>query len=552
MTTLSPPYTSPTRSAVLTTRGLVCSASPLAGAAGAQVLREGGNAFDAAVATAAVETVTLPPMCGVGGEVFALLYEASGGKVWDVTGSGRAPTGATREFFTGRGYAKMPSEGPLTPTIPGEVDAWQTILDRFGTRTLAETIAPAIELAERGFPLPGRIGAYFPAYLDKLNRYPSTSKTLTRNGASYRAGDLLVLPNLAATLRRIAEHGAREFYEGALAAEIAAAVQEAGGLFTREDLAAHRTEVSEAKARTTYRGYEVLATAPPSQGFLPLEILNILEGDDLAAMGHNSPDAIHLMAEAVKLAFADRLAYMGDPAVMDNPLDELLDKRFAAARRAAIDPRRASAAAQAGALEAVGAGISPSTSYFCAIDAEGNAVSFVHSLSQYFGSGFVAGDTGVTLNDRAGRGFYLDEDHPNVIAPGKRTMNTIQTYMALRDGKPALVGGTPGGDRQPSWNAQMLVNVLDYGLNVQAAADAPRWHHFPGSDPATADEPFALRVEEGFDEAALDDLRARGHNVEQMPAGVTAGAVQLIAIDQASGVRSGGTDRRSDGYPTPE
>ena len=552
MTTLGQAYTSPTRSAVLTTRGLVCSASPLAGAAGAQVLREGGNAFDAAVTTAAVETVVLPPMCGVGGEVFALLYEAPTGSVWDITGSGRAPSGATREFFTDRGYSKMPSEGPLTPTIPGEADAWQTILERFGTRTLAETIAPAIELAERGFPLPGRIGSYFPAYLNKLNRYPSTAKTLTRNGASYRAGDLLIQPNLAATLRRIAEHGAREFYEGALAAEVVRAVQDAGGLFTREDMAAHRTGVSEAKARTTYHGYDLLATAPPSQGYLPLEILNILEGDDLAAMGHNSADAIHLMTEAIKLAFADRLAYMGDPAVMASPLDELLDKRFAAARRAAINPRRAASSAQAGALEAVGAGISSSTSYFCAVDAEGNAVSFVHSLSQYFGSGFVAGETGVTLNDRAGRGFYLDEGHPNAIAPGKRTMNTIQTYMALRDGKPVLVGGTPGGDRQPSWNVQMLANVLDYGLNVQASADAPRWHHFPGSDPATADEPFALRVEQGFDEAALNELRARGHNVERMPEEVTAGAVQLIAIDPDTGVRSGGTDRRSDGYTVPE
>ncbi len=544
-------FLSPTRSAVLTTGGLVCSASPLAGAIGAQVLRSGGNAFDAAVAVAAGEAVTLSPMCGLGGEVFALFYEASTGKVYDITGSGAAPTGATRDFFVSKGYTKMPPEGPLTPSVPGAVAAWQTITTRFGTRTLAELIEPAIGLAEHGYPIPGRIGAYYAMYADKINRYPSTAAVFAKDSHTLVPGDVIVQPALARTLRRIADGGADEFYRGALAQEIASAVQAAGGLMTAEDLARHKTRVAEAAASTDYRGFTVYANAPPSQGYMLLEVLNIVEGFDLPAMGYDSGEAAHVLTEALKLAFADRLAYLGDPEFVEVPLAGLLSKEFANERRQSIDRGHASKSADAGAPAQLTAGVSPSTSYFCVVDAEGNAASYIHSISQYFGSGFVAGETGVLLNDRVGRGFYLDEGHPNVVEPGKRTMNTIQTYMVLRDGKPALVGGTPGGDRQPSWNLQVISNVLDHGLNVQEAADLPRWQHFPGSDPATADRPFELRVEAGFNPASVAALEGLGHAVAAVPSDQTAGSVQLIAIDQATGVRSGGTDRRSDGYPIP-
>jgi gamma-glutamyltranspeptidase/glutathione hydrolase len=544
-------FLSPTRSAVLTTGGLVCSASPLAGAIGAQVLRGGGNAFDAAVAVAASEAVTLSPMCGVGGEVFALFYEASTGKVYDITGSGAAPAGATRDFFVSKGYTKMPQEGPLTPSVPGEVDAWQTIVTRFGTRSLAELIEPAIGLAERGYPIPGHIGAYYAMYADKIGRYPSTAAVFAKGGHTLVPGDVIVQPALAKTLRRIADGGADEFYRGALAREIASAVQAAGGLMTADDLARQQTHVVEATASTDYRGYTVYANAPPSQGYMLLETLNIAEGFDLPAMGQDSAEAAHVLAEALKLAFADRLAYLGDPAFVDVPLAALLSKKFAEARRESINPGEASKSADAGAPAQLTTGVSPSTSYFCVVDADGNAVSFIHSISQYFGSGLVAGETGVLLNDRVGRGFYLEEGHPNVVEPGKRTMNTIQTYMALRDGKPVLVGGTPGGDRQPSWNVQVLSNVLDHGLNVQEAADLPRWQHFPGSDPATSDLPFELRIEDGFNPDSIATLERLGHTVAAAPSDQTTGSVQLIAIDQGTGVRSGGTDRRSDGYPIP-
>ena len=551
MSTPSLPYASPHRSAVLTTRGLVCSASPLAGAVGAAVLRDGGNAFDAAIAVAAVEAVTITPMCGVGGEVFALLYDASSEMVWDVTGSGRAPAAAHREWFVERGYTRMPPHGPLAPTVPGEVDAWETIACRFGTRPLSALIAPAIDLAERGYPIPGLISRFYASDVEKLRNYASSRRILTKDGAPYVAGDMLRLPDLARTLQRIADGGADEFYRGSLGAEIAAAVQAEGGLITADDLASHQTYVSEAAARIDYRGRTILSTAPPSQGYIVLEILNVAEGYDLASMGHYSAEATHVLVEATKRAFADRLAYMGDPDFNANPIDELLGKEFAASHRSTIG-KRASDGVHAGELAAVGAGTSEDTSYFCVVDADGNAASFIHSLSMVFGSGFIAGDTGVLLNDRASRGFYLDAGHPNAVAPRKRTMNTIQAWMVLDDDGPVLLGGTPGGDRQPSWNVQLITSVLDHGANVQAAVDAPRWNHFPGADPVTQGLPYELRLDAGFDEPAAAELAARGHNVRRTPDDIVTGAAQLIALDHKTGLRSGGTDRRCDGYPVAE
>ena len=544
---------SKSHSPVYTTRGLVGSASPQAGAAGARALREGGNAFDAAVAVAAAEAVTLPMMCGIGGEVFALLYHAASGKLYGVSGSGRAPMGATRDYFVSRGYVKMPFDGPLTPAVPGEVRAWQTILDNFGSRSLASLIEPAVELAEEGFPLPPRAASYFTNHYDKVAKHPAAARTFIKpDGSAYRVGDVLAQPNLARSLRRIADNGPDEFYEGALGREIAEAVQEAGGLITESDLAAQRTALYDDPPSVRYRGHAVHATGLPSQGALTLELLSLLDGFDLAALGHNTPACIHTMVEAKRLAFADRLAYLGDPEFVRVPLDELLSPEYAAERRKLIDMERAAKnVVRAGEL-AHSAAPSPSTSYFNVVDREGNAVSFIHSLSVYFGSGFVAGDTGVLLNDRAGRGFYLDEGHVNVVAPGKRTINTIHAYIVFADGKPILVGGTPGGDNQPQWNAQAIANVLDHGMDVQQAADAPRWAHFPSADPRTIDEPVVLRMEEEFDEETKQALRERGHDVTAYPAVGTPGAVQLIAIDHERGVRSGGTDCRSDGYPIPE
>ena len=540
------------RSAVRTKKGVVCSSSPLAGAIGAQILRRGGNACDAAVAVAVAEAVTLPPMCGMGGEVFALIYSAKNKSIQGVSGGGRAPMGATREYFIERGYEKMPTDGPLCPSVPGEVAAWETILEQFGTMSLAEVIEPAIELAEEGFALSGRIAKYFTQALDKLSKFPSSAKIYIKpDGSPYVEGDVLVQKDLARSLRRVAEGGAEEFYHGELAKEIAAAIIEGGGLIDEDDLAGQQTVVYDDPPSVDFHGHDVYATALPTQGVLTLELLSLLDAFDLAESGHNTPESVHTMVEAKRLAFADRLAYIGDPEFVEVPMDTLLSKEYAARRIEAIDPNKMADVVPAGVLSQSGSP-NPSTSYFCVMDADGNAVSFIHSLSMYYGCGFVAGDTGILLNDRTARGFYLDEGHVNVIAPGKRTVNTIHNYMVMRDGELMLVGGTPGGDNQPQWNAQVLSNIIDHGMNVQEAADAPRWTHFPGTDPRSADRPMVLRMEDGFAEETYASLKAKGHTIEEYPSVGTPGAVQLIAVDWTTGVHTGGTDGRCDGYPIPE
>ncbi|GBD10734.1 Putative gamma-glutamyltransferase YwrD [bacterium HR23] len=537
------------RSVVLTRNGMVCSASPLAASAGLRVLQEGGNAIDAAIATAGVEGVVLPPMCGLGGEVFALVYRAREGKVYGVTGSGKAPLKATRDFFVSRGYRVMPQDGPLSVAIPGEVDAYATLLERFGSGrfTLARLLEPAIALAEEGFPLPQRIARYFAIAGPQLARSPSAGRIFLQEGRPYRPGAVLRQHQLAQTLQAIARHGPREFYEGEVARRILTALQAEGGLYTPQEWASHRTILYDDPLSTTYRGVTIYETHLPSQGILVLQMLNLLEGFDLQGMGHTTADYIHLLTEAKKLAYADRLAYLGDPEFVPSPWQTLLSKAYAQERRRAIEMGRASPLVAPGAL-AVPAD-DGATSYFCVIDKEGNAVSFIHSLSNAFGACWVAGDTGVLLNNRVGRGFSLVEGHPNVIAPGKRTMHTLNAYMAFREGRLLLLGGTPGGDNQPQWNVQVLTRLLDFGLNPQEAAEAPRFTHFPGTDPIAVDNPPELRLEEPFlkDTALVEELRRRGHRVGPYPASAFLGGVQIIMVDPSTGVRMGGSDPRCDG-----
>ena len=542
------PNISAGRSAVYTRGGMVCSISPLAASTGVGVLRDGGNAFDAAIATAAVEGVTVPAMCGLGGEPFVLMYEARSGRVFGLSGSGKAPMAATRDHFVGQGHKTMPPTGPLSAAIPGEVDAYATILERFGTRPLKKLMEPAIGYAEEGYPIPPLQANNFSEGLDKLRQDPQTSALFTRNGAPYRAGDILVQKDLAETLRRVAEGGVEEFYRGDTARELVRSLGEAGGLYTLDELAGHETELYEDPISTTYRGYTVYETAPPSQGLLVLQVLNILDGIDLAGMGFYSADAIHAMVEAKKLAFADRNRYMGDPRFVDIPLGELISKEFASKRRALIRKDRAASDIEAGALRGAVGAADGDTSYLCVVDREGNAVSFIHSLSNAFGSGFVAGRTGVLLNNRLGRGFSLVEGHPNVIEPGKRTMHTLNAYMIFKDAKPYMIGGTPGGDHQISWNAQVITNVLDHGMDAQEAVEAPRWTSLPGSDPATVDDPPVLHVHEDTPSQEVNKLRAMGHDVVLRPPRPSSGSAKVIIIDPDTGVRMGGCDPRSDGH----
>ena len=540
------PHAPTGRSMVYTKGGLVCSASPLAASAGVEVLKAGGNAFDASVAVAAVEGVTVTPMCGLGGEPFALLYHAKTGRLYGLNGSGAAPKSASRDYFLERGYKLMPSEGPLSVAIPGEVDTFATILEKFGTMPLDRLLEPAIGYAEEGYPVPPRMAVFFQQEAPKLNRFRQSAAIFTKNGAPYREGDLLVQKDLAKSLRRVARGGAEEFYRGDLGRELAAAIQQAGGLYTSEELSAHGTVLYDNPISTTYRGLDVYQTSLPSHGLLTLELLNIIERFDIKAMGFNSAQSIHVMAEAKKLAYADRLAHVGDPDFVKVPADELLSKEYAARRSESIDPQRASARVTTGALYQESP--TDNTSYFCVVDGEGNAVSFIHSLSHIFGSGFTAGGTGILLNNRVGRGFSLEEGHPNVIEPGgKRTMHTLNAYMVFKDGLPYLVGGTPGGDAQPQWNVQVVSSVIDIGLNVQQAAEAPRWMSTPGTDPPTVHQPYRLALENGIPGTVVEELKRMGHDAARFESAF-GGAVQLIMVDHERGLRMGGSDPRADGH----
>jgi gamma-glutamyltranspeptidase/glutathione hydrolase len=526
----------------MATRGMVASGHPLASAAGLRVLMSGGNAMDAAVTTAAVLGVVQPMMSGVGGDTFLLYHHAREGRVWALNGSGIAPYAATREFFVDRGYTRIPFRGMLSVSVPGAVDAMVTALERWGSGrfSLAQLLEPAIFYAEEGFPVTEKVSAWIAEAEEILKAYPSAARIYLPEGRPPRPGELLVQRDLADTLRRIAEGGREVFYRGELARTIVRYCRAHGGLLTEREFAEHRSEIY-TPLETTYRGYRVLTTAPPSQGFILLEMLNILEECGLSRLGWGAPDTVHLMVEAKKLAFADRLAYVGDPRFVENPIGTLLSKDYARRRAREIHPLQASAGPRPGVLrEELGA-----TTYFAVADREGNLVSYITSLSASFGCAEVVEGTGILLNNRAGRGFTLETGHPNVLAPGKRTMHTLMCFMALHpDGRPFLVWGTPGGDGQPQWCAQVWVNLVDFGMNVQQAVEAPRWLSFPGTDPADLPAPFELRVEPGFPAETVAELQRRGHRV--VPLSGFAGGAQVILVDEA-GVYRGGSDPRVDG-----
>ena len=530
------------RSLVYGRRGIVCSNSPLAASAGLEVMREGGNAFDAALAVAATEAVTLVPLCGMGGDSFILAYEAASGQLTGINSSGVAPTGATVDYYRSRGYEEMPIDGPHSISVPGEVAAWEEMHRRFCTMPFPSLLETAIGYAEDGFPVSPGIGRSFFHAVGKLSRFEASAAIYSSNGGMKAEGEILANPDLARSLQQVAQGGADEFYRGDLARRMVQELRKAGGLFTEADFAEHRLDVYD-PISTQYRDHVIYQTQPPTQGFLLLEMLNLVEDFDLAGMGQNSPQAIHLMTEAKKIAYGDRNRLAGDPRFVEWPLHELISKEYASGRRPEIDPLRANNVAPA-----VGETGDGNTTYFCVADGAGNCVSWIHSLSNSFGSGFVAAGTGVVFNNRGGRGFSLQPGHPNAIEPGKRTMHTLNCYMAFKDGQPVIVGGTPGGDYQPQCGLQVLSNLLDHGMDPQEAVEAPRWWSFPGTDPATVKTPFELRLEAGMPAGLDQELEALGHRVARRRPGINDGKVQLIVRDLATGVLKGASDPRGDGH----
>jgi gamma-glutamyltranspeptidase/glutathione hydrolase len=522
-------------------RGMVASAHPAAALAGIAVLERGGNACDAAIAVAAVEGVVLPMMCGLGGDAFVLVHDARRGELLGYNGSGVAAAGATPDYYRSQGLTKMPLDGVHSVGVPGALSVYEAIWRRHGTLPWAELWAPAIRLAAEGLVITEHVSHRIAERADVLARFPDSARQFLPGGRVPSPGTRWAAPDLARSLGVVAERGAEALYRGELAERLLAFLGREGARFQPDDFA-RQEAVSYAPISTTYRGLTVHETAPVSQGFLLLEQLNILEGFDLAALAPLSADRLHLLVEAKKLAFADRNRHAGDPAFVRWPLERLIGKAHAARRRGEIDPRKAGDPAGAGLDEHGG-----DTSYFAVADRDGNAVSFIHSLSASFGSGVVAGDTGITLNNRAGRGFSLEAGHPNVLAPGKRTMHTLNAYLVTRDGRPWLCGGTPGGDQQTQWSVQTLTGLVDHGLGLQDAIEAPRWQSFPGTDPANLGLPLAVRVESRVPEATRQELADRGHVVETLGPWSGGGAVQLVQLDHEHGVLRGATDPRAGG-----
>lgn len=520
----------PPRDVTMARRGMVASAHHLASDVGLEMLRHGGNAIDAAVAAAALLTVVEPRNGHLGGDTFMLIHLAGAGRVVALNGSGAAPAAATIDLY--RRLGGIPDDGLLSSTVPGTVSCWALALDRYGTRSMAEVLAAAIAYADQGVSVTARLHRLLSLDAPTYRRFPDSARVFLPDGDVPAEGTLFRQPALAESLRRIAAGGRDAFYRGRLTEEMVASAGQQGGLFTVDDFASHQTEELE-PLTVTYRGYTVSEQPPVSQGIIVLLALNILREFDLRGMGHGSSAAIHLMLEAIKLAFEDRLRYLGDPRHVEVPLTMLLSTDHARAQARRIDRGRARPLSVPDAQH-------PDTTSLVAADETGNMVSYIHSL--FSGAGVVLGDTGVLMNSRL-LNFTLEEGHPNCLAPGKRPIHTLNAYVVQQDGEAVLVGGTPGAHWQAQTNLQILSNVLDFGLDPQRAIEAPR---FTVGDQLDVGNPM-VKIESRVGERVVTELRDLGHAIEVIGPWDAGGAVQLIARDPVSGMYRGATEVRRPG-----
>jgi gamma-glutamyltranspeptidase/glutathione hydrolase len=530
------------RSVVLARNGMVATSHPLASQIGLDVLRSGGNAVDAAIAANAALGLMEPMSCGIGGDLYALVWDAKTQKLYGLNASGRAPRAATREFFAQKGLSEIPETGPLSWSVPGCVDGWDQLRQRFGSRSWRQLLEPSIAYAEQGFPVTEVIAGYWRAAQDMLARHDEAARVFLPAGRAPRMGEVFRNPALARTYRLLAEQGRDAFYKGPIAQELVRFSQAHGGLLSAEDLASHTSTWVE-PVSTTYRGYEVWQIPPPGQGLAVLQMLNLLEGYDLAKLGPESPDYWHLFVEAKKLAYADRARYYADPDFAAVPVQELISKSYAQVRRRLIDPHKARVGVPAGDPK-LAAG---DTVYLCVVDRERNCVSLIQSNYYGFGSGLVPERLGFALQNR-GCLFSLDAGHANRLEPGKRPFHTIIPGFVSQQGQPRFVFGVMGGDMQPQGQVQVLINLLDFGMNVQAAGEAPRIEHVGSATPTGRPEAQgggSLRVERGIPEAVVEELRRRGHQVGWVA--VNGGGYQGIWIDPQQQVLHGASEARKDG-----
>ena len=515
-----------TRSSVLAMNGMVATSQPLASTVALRVLEEKGNAVDAAIAAAAVLSVVEPTMTGVGGDMFALLFMQDDAQPVGLNGSGWSGSKASRDYLEKNGIHEL--GGIHAVTVPGAVAGWFKLHERYGRLEMSRLLAPAIEYAEKGFPVSEIIAGQWRNSEARLRLNEAAVKTYLTGGHAPRYGEVFRNPDLARTLRLLSVEGRDAAYKGEIAKSIVRTSDTLGGLLTPEDFEEFDAAWFE-PISTTYRGFEIYELPPNTQGIVALEMLNILEGFDLKAMGHNSVAALHAMVEAKKLAFADRRAFIADPAHAAVPTERLISKKYANERRSLIRTDRAMPNS-AGGVAATG-----DTVYLTVVDQDRNVVSFINSLFESFGSGVVVDGTGICLHNR-GSGFSLEPDHPNAIAPHKRPFHTLIPALVMRNDAPYFSFGVMGGDMQGQGHAQVLANLIDFEMDPQQAGSVPRFRHF--------DEGLALEPPIGTE--VHEDLARKGHHIID-GSEVVFGGFQGILIDPTSGTLVGGSDPRKDG-----
>ena len=529
------------RPSVMGRNGMVTSGHALASQAGIQTLAAGGNAVDAAIATAAALGVVEPAGSGVGGDGFILIYWAQTGQVTAVNATGPAPGAATRARYLEDGG--IPMKGIRSVSVPGLVDGWLLAHKRYGALPLEEVFRPAISLCEDGFPISYQLANGLRGEHERFAADPLTRAIYTNDGAPIPAGGLLRNRNLGRTLGKIAQDGRKTLYEGEIARAIAKFSRARDGFLTEEDLGNYHAHWAE-PIHVNYRGYEVYEMPPNSSGHILLQELNIVELFDLQSMGCNTAESIHLMVEAKKLAFADREEYVADPEWVDIPLEGMLSKSYAAQQAKRIDLKRATFDVPAGGPEA-----HEDTTCFCTADRAGNLVCILQSIQSGFGSSLIAEETGILLNNRMTY-WHLEEGHPNCLMPGKRVRHTMNPVIITKDGRPLIACGTPGADTQVQTNLQLVTHMLDFGMTPQEAVAAPRWRSLQNPMESTIPHVCSnnLQVEDRFPESVREGLAQRGHELELVGDWGGPGSAQAIMVHPESGALIGGSDPRREGY----
>ena len=530
------------RSEIIAPHGMAATSQPLATQIALDILKAGGSAADAAIAANAALGLMEPTGCGIGGDLFAIVWDAEKKELTGLNGSGRSPQSLTLDYFKKLGATKIGPKGPLTVSVPGAVDGWFELHSRYGRLPMKDLLAPAIKYAEDGFPVSEYIAYGWKRGADRLKGFPGFADTFMPGGQAPKKGEVFRNPRLARTYQTIADDGRDAFYKGEIARKIDSYMTEHGGFLRYEDLAAHKSEWV-VPVSTNYRGYDIHELPPNGQGIAALQLLNILEGFDITSMGFGSVEYVHTFVEAKKLVYEDRAEYYADMDFVDVPISRLVSKDYADERRKLIAADKAAMSYSAGhALLEDG-----DTIYLTVADHDGNMVSLIQSNYGGMGSGMTPGDLGFILQDR-GELFSLTEGHANVIEPGKRPFHTIIPAFITKDGKPWISFGLMGGAMQPQGHAQIVINMIDFGMNLQEAGDAGRIRHKFSSQPTdeVMSDGGTIYLENGFSDELRQALEQMGHNVSS-EAGIY-GGYQAIKLDAEQGVYYGASESRKDGH----